>query len=244
MSVTTGADAIWYFAAGLEDSDDEMQKPAEEGEKRLAPAEKGADDEGEKETIEKPKERGSIFRSFVSAHEEGRGLIGTQETDAFPDPLATDPAAAADSATVAPQPSKPAPVLTQAAGLKKYGQNGIAAMLRKQQEAASAAASSATLLPEQLQAGVKSTSVEWREPVLEDSDEADCEGDDEDDDGEDDDDVDDDDDDAEEEEEEEEGDDEEIDEEEKPAKKKSLNDVASIKKNTLRMGPVDAGYLR
>ena len=243
MGIITGAEEIWYLAAGLEDSDDEMQKPAEEGEKRRAPAEKGADDEGEKETIEKPKERGSIFRSFVSADEEGRALKRTQETDASPDPLATE-AAAADSATVAPQPSKPAPVLTQAAGLKKYGQNGIAAMLRKQQEAASAAASSATLLPEKLQAGVKSTSVEWREPVLEDSDEADCEGDDEDDDGEDDDDVDDDDDDEEEEEEEEEGDDEEIDEEEKPAKKKSLNDVASIKKNTLRMGPVDAGYLR
>jgi hypothetical protein len=121
-------------------------------------------------------------------------------------------------------------------------------MLRKQQEAESAAASSATLLPEQLQAGVKSTSVEWREPVLEDSDEADCEGDDEDDDGEDEDEEEEEEEggggEEEEEEEEAEDEDEEIDEEEKPAKKKSLNDVASIKKNTLRLGTVDAGYLR
>jgi hypothetical protein len=153
---------------------------------------------------------------------------------------------------MAPQPSKPATVSTQAAAPKKYGQNGIAAMLRKQQEAESAAASSATLLPEQLQAGVKSTSVEWREPVLEDSDEADCEGDDEDDDGEDEDEEEEEEEGGGEEEEEEEeeeaeeaeDEDEGIDEEEKPAKKKSLNDVASIKKNTLRLGPVDAGYLR
>ena len=39
------ADAIGYDVAGLEDSDEEMQKPADEGEQRGEPAEKVALDE-------------------------------------------------------------------------------------------------------------------------------------------------------------------------------------------------------
>ena len=165
----------------------------------------------------------SIFKSFVS-EEEQRGLIESQETNAPPDSRAVQ-SSEADAATVAPQPAKPATASTQAAAApRKYGQTGIAALLRKQQESASAAAS-ASLLPEKMQAEAKGSAVEWREPVLEDSDEDDdCEGDDEADEAEDDDD--------------------EEDEEEKPAKKKSLNDVLSIKKNTLRLGTLDAGYLR
>ena len=80
----------------------------------------------------------------------------------------------------------------------------------------------------------KAAVVEWREPVLDES-EDESEGEDE---------ADDEQDEEEEEEEEDENDDDDDDDDEKPTKKKSLNDVQSIKKNTLRLGTRDAGYHR
>jgi len=195
-----------------------------DGEKRGATT--GEEKVDEAETVERSKERTSIFKSFVGT-DAGSELMETQALDVpVPEPVVKGAV-----------PTTPATVSAQPAGIRKYGQNGIAAMMRKQQ-AASAAAS---LLPEKVQGPAKA-SVEWREPVLDDSDEDDeCDGDDEaaDDEG----DLEEDEE-EEEEEEEEEDEEEEEEEEQKPAKKKSLNDVISIKKNTLRLGTVDAGYLR
>jgi hypothetical protein len=186
-------------------------------------AEGSAQADEDKTTVEKPKERTSIFKSFVGI-EEGRELMETQVLDSPAIEPVVVASVSVSTATVPVQPSLG----------RKYGQNGIAAMLRKQQDVATAKA--ATLLPEKVHGPVKVSTVEWREPNLEDSDEDDCEGDDEADEAEND----------EEEEEEDEDEDEDEDEEEdqQPAKKKSLNDVVSIKKNTLRLGTLDAGYLR
>jgi hypothetical protein len=156
----------------------------------------------------------------------------------------------ANAAVVKPAVTTALPLVpAQPAAKRKYGQHGIVAMMKKQQETATSAAS-ASLLPQKVpgpakscNVGLREPDVAWREPDLDDSDEDECEGDDEAD-------AEVDDEDEEEDEEDETEDDEEEDEDEDnaekegPAKKKSLNDVLSIKKNTLRLGTVDAGYLR
>ncbi len=195
-------------------------------------------EEGEEQTVEKAKERTSIFRSFVGSDGE-REVTDMQLLDT------------ANAAVVKPAVTTALPLVpAQPAAKRKYGQHGIVAMMKKQQETATSAAS-ASLLPQKVPGPAKSCNVgcreqpdvAWREPDLDESDEDECEGDDEAD-------AEVDDEDEEEEEEDETEDDEEEDEDEDnaekegPAKKKSLNDVLSIKKNTLRLGTVDAGYLR
>jgi hypothetical protein len=174
---------------------------------------------GDRETVEKPKERESIFRAFVGS-DEASAMEVSAPTGSAPDAKSEGRVAAA---TVPAKPAVP----------RKYGQTGLVAMLRKE-----GTAGSASLLPENLPGPAKAAVVEWREPVLGES-EDESEGDDEADDEDEDEEEDDDDDEEEEEEEEEDGD-----EDSKPTKKKSLNDVQSIKKNTLRLGTLDAGYLR
>jgi hypothetical protein len=224
-----------------QDAADEQGVSAEQKEHDVTAMQAEEDD---KPTVEKAKERTSIFRSFVGI-EEGREILAAQALDVhLPDTAAAPDSK--DTSTPAPAPAPTSERGSAFAAPRKYGQTGIAAMLRKQQESAKAA----TLLPVEIHESTKTSSVVWREPVLEDSDENDCDDDDgvecEGDDealGEEESEEDDDDDD-EEESEEEESDDNDSDKEEKPAKKKSLNDVVSIKKNTLRLGTMEAGYLR
>ena len=186
--------------------------------------------EGEAETVEKARERGSIFQNLVGI-EEGRESM---EKQALANPT---PGSVVMAAAAVPQVSAPA-APTKPDVKRKYGQNGIAAMLRKQQE-------QATLLPEKVEGPPKRSTV-WREPVLVDSDEEDYEGSDEQDEHDEEVEAEEDEEESDEEDEEsdEESDDSDEEGEEKPAKKKSLNDVQSIKKNTLRLGTLDAGYLR
>ena len=209
--------------AGLEDSDDEAREPGGEMEAEGQRKEGLGVEPGDKQTVEKPKERASIFEAFMASD---TGLVVTEQ----PTPSVQNTHGVmgeGKTAEATAQAKQSAP--------RKYGQAGLVAMLRK--DGASGLTGSATLLPETLQGPAKA-SVEWREPVLGESDD-DFEGDDEADDDEEDEA------DEEEDDEDEEGDeDEEEDEDEKPAKKKSLNDVQSIKKNTLRLGTLDAGYLR